>query len=82
MATKNNFNIYRPVTDRPRSHWLTRAGLTAILPRDDHTLSSEDNAARHCVLIYSQLDRSWRQSYIWEEAYSMHTVKIYFNILG
>ena len=64
------------------SQWLKSAGLAAILTRDYHTLSSENNTARHCVLIYSELGRSCRQSYIWEEAYSMHTVKIYFNFLG
>lgn len=75
------FNVYRIPTELD-SYWFKCARLTAILTRDHHKLSSENNAARHCILIYFGLDRPCRQSYIWEEAYSMHTVKMYFNFLG
>lgn len=61
------------------SHWLKCAGLTVILTRSHHKPSSENNAARHCVLIYSGFDKPCMQSYSWEEAYSMYTVKMYFN---
>lgn len=79
--TNNDFNIYRIPTELD-SHWLNCAGLTVILTHSHHKLSSENNAARHCVLIYSGFDKPCRQSYSWEEAYSMYTVKMYFNFLG